>query len=277
MSASAFIVDVEFVWGFQTRIAGLSKTSPSFYYPPPTTFLGALGESIARGIGVGESAGREIIKSLSKGLLAFGTRPINCIPLKYEDINKIIAVKVTSGVLYPDPRNIASSYDSPARGKTVMVSLDENSPTLRFLLIFREGKIEFRGKIIELNESYFWRIHRLGSKESRISVIDVRRKDGIDAEKGKIISKYSFPSIDGVQPLEELQRRWLYEIYINPRDIEYAERANPVLTYTEGRSLIPFRVPILVTRAEEPEFVVEVRDPAAFYRVNGEAVVGWRE
>jgi len=277
MNASAFIVDVEFVWGFQTRIAGLSKTSPSFYYPPPTTFLGALGESIARKLGVGESAGREIIASLGKDLLALGIKPINCVPLKYEDINKIIAVKVTSGVPCPDPKNMASSYDSPARGKTVMASLDENSPTLRFLLIFRKDKIDFREKTLELDESYFWRIHRLGSKESRVSVIDVKRKDGINAEEGKITSKCSFPVMKGVQPLEELQRRWFYEAYINPRDIEYAERANPVLTYMEGRSLIPFRIPILVTRTEEPVFIVEVREPAAYYRVDGEVVIGWRE
>lgn len=160
MNTSAFIVDVEFVWGFQTRIAGLSKTSPSFYYPPPTTFLGALGESIARKLGVGESAGRGIIASLGRELLALGIRPLNCVPLKYEDINKIIAVKLTSGIPYPDPRNMASSYDSPARGKTVMVSLDENSPILRFLLVFRKDKIDLRGKALELDEDYFWRIHR---------------------------------------------------------------------------------------------------------------------
>jgi CRISPR-associated protein Cas5a/b/c len=276
MNTSAFIVDVEFVWGFQTRIAGLSKTSPSFYYPPPTTFLGALGESIARKLGVGESAGRGIIASLGRELLALGIRPLNCVPLKYEDINKIIAVKLTSGIPYPDPRSIASSYDSPARGKTVMVSLDENSPILRFLLVFRKDKIDLRGKALELDEDYFWRIHRLGSKESRVSVIDVRRKDGIDAEEGKIISKYSFPVMKGVQPLEELQRKWLYETYINPRDIEYSERVNPVLTYMESRSLIPFRIPILVVRTEEPEFIVEVREPSAYYRVDGEVVIGWR-
>lgn len=276
MNTSAFIVDVEFVWGFQTRIAGLSKTSPSFYYPPPTTFLGALGESIARKLGVGESAGRGIIASLGRELLALGIRPLNCVPLKYEDINKIIAVKLTSGIPYPDPRSIASSYDSPARGKTVMVSLDENSPILRFLLVFRKDKIDLRGKALELDEDYFWRIHRLGSKESRVSVIDVRRKDGIDAEEGKIISKYSFPVMKGVQPLEELQRKWLYEAYINPRDIEYSERVNPVLTYMESRSLIPFRIPILVVRTEEPEFIVEVREPSAYYRVDGEVVIGWR-
>ena len=276
MNTSAFIVDVEFVWGFQTRIAGLSKTSPSFYYPPPTTFLGALGESIARKLGVGESAGRGIIASLGRELLALGIRPLNCVPLKYEDINKIIAVKLTSGIPYPDPRNMASSYDSPARGKTVMVSLDENSPILRFLLVFRKDKIDLRGKALELDEDYFWRIHRLGSKESRVSVIDVRRKDGINAEEGKIISKYSFPVMKGVQPLEELQRKWLYETYISPRDIEYSERVNPVLTYMESRSLIPFRIPILVVRTEEPEFIVEVREPSAYYRVDGEVVIGWR-
>lgn len=277
MKTSAFIVDVEFVWGFQARIAGLSKTSPSFYYPPPTTFLGALGESIARKLGLGESAGRGIISSLGRDLLALGIRPINCVPIKYEDINKIIAVKVTSGVLYPDPKNITSSYDSPARGKTVIVSLDENSPTLRFLLVFKKDKIDLGGKTLELDESHFWRIHRLGSKESRVSVIDVRRVDGISPEEGRIYSKYSFPVMKGVQPLEELQRKWLYEAYINPRDVGYAERVNPVLTYMEGRSLIPFRIPILAVRTEEPEFIVEVREPAAYYKVDGEVVIGWRE
>lgn len=277
MNASAFAVDVEFVWGFQARIAGLSKTSPSFHYPPPTTFLGALGGSVARGLGMGESAGRRIITALGRDLLAFGLKPMNCIPIKYEDINKIIAVKMTSGILYPNPRNLSSSYDSPARGKTVMASLDENPPTVRFILVLKEEEIKFEDEAAIIDEDHFWKIHRLGSKESRVSVIDVKRYNYVNALEGRTSSEYSFPIINGVNPLG-LQGRWLYESYINPREMSYAERDNPTSIYMEGRSLIPFRIPVLVTRIERPKLMVEVRYPAAFYEINGEGIViGWRE
>jgi CRISPR-associated protein, Cas5a family len=146
---------VEFTWGFQSRIAGLSKTSPSFFYPPPTTFLGALGESIARKLGVGEYAGRDIISSLSRNLLAFGVRPLNCIPQKYEDLNRIIAVKITGGIHYPTPKNIFASYDSPARGKTILVSLDDNSPAMRFFLVFKKHISNLRRKLWKLMKALF--------------------------------------------------------------------------------------------------------------------------
>jgi len=269
-------VDVEFVWGFQSRIAGLSKTSPSFFYPPPTTFLGALGESIARKLAVGESAGREIITSLSRNLLAFGVRPLNCVPQKYEDLNKIIAVKVTGGIHYPDPRNIFGSYDSPARGKTILVSLDNNSPLIRFFLVFKKCQVEFGERSVELDQDSFWRIHRLGSKESVVSVIDVRRKDGVEVEEGRTTSKCSFPLTNGVKPCAELQGRWFYEVYTRPKDLLYSDKANPILTYLKKENLIPFLIPILITRSSEPEYLIEVSDPAAFYRVDEETVVGWR-
>lgn len=277
MSLTAFSADLEFVWGFQARIAGLSKTSPSFYYPPPTTFLGALGESIARKVGVSESAGREIIEALSRNTLAIGVRPLNCVPLKYEDINKIIAVKITSGVPHPTPEDLIGSYDSPARGKTVMISLDDSSPALRLLIVLKKDEIELRGRTVRIEEDHFWGIHRLGSKESMVSVIDVKKAD-TEAEEGRTISKYSFPVIgNAIKPIEEIQRKWLYEVYVNPREVRYSREDTPALMYMEGRSIIPFRIPILVMRTEQPEFAVDVRSPAAFYRISDEdTVIGWR-
>ncbi|MGC8933473.1 MAG: type I-A CRISPR-associated protein Cas5a [Candidatus Methanodesulfokora sp.] len=271
----AFSADLEFVWGFQARAAGLSKTPPSFYYPPPTTFLGALAESIARKIGIGESAGREMITALSRNVLAVGIRPINCVPLKYEDINKIIAVKWTSGVLHPSPGDLAGSYDSPARGKTVMMSLDDSSPALRIIVVLKKDEIELRGRKVRIEEDHLWGIHRLGSKESRISVVDVKRQDA-KAEEGRTTSKCSFPVMEGIKLLEELQRKWLYEVYVNPREVIYGREGSPALMYIEGRSLIPFRIPIMVTRAGQPEFAVEVKSPAAFYRVGEDVVIGWK-
>jgi CRISPR-associated protein Cas5a/b/c len=275
MGITAFIVDVEFVWGFQARVVGLSKTSPSFYYPPPTTFLGALSESISKKLEIGESAGRKIIKILSNNLLALGVRPLNCIPLKYEDINKIISVKITSGVLYPNPKDLAKSYDSPARGKTIMASIDDDSPIIRFFIVLKNDSIVFEDKNVRMSTDYFWGVHRLGSKESRVSVINVAKQENIDALKGRTTSKYSFPLIGGIKPLYELQKEWLYEMYINPKEISYTDKENPTLAYIEGASLVKFMIPVLVTKYEQPEFVVEVENPAAFYKIGDETVIGW--
>ncbi|MEM0017938.1 MAG: type I-A CRISPR-associated protein Cas5a [Candidatus Korarchaeum sp.] len=275
MSYPAFIVDLEFVWGFQARIVGLSKTSPSFHYPPPTTFLGALGHSIARELGVGESSGGEIIARLGRKLLALGVRPVNCVPLVYEDLSRILAVKVTSGVLYPDPRNLAGSYDSPARGKTAMMSLDDKAPTLRFALIFKEDFMDFNGKSVKIGEDHFWKIHRIGSKESRVSVVNVERLEARLSQKKVSSTYYSFPVSKYVTPKEEIQSKWLYEVYIDPRSVSYTSRENPFLSYSGGR-LLPYRIPIMVSRFDPPEYMLEVMAPV-LYELEGEVIVGWSE
>ncbi len=260
-----FIVDTEFVWGFQARIVGLSKTSPSFYYPPPTTFLGALAEVIAKEKKTGEEEGRKIIAKLSENLLAIGVKPVNCKPIKYEDLNRIIAVKITSGVLYPNPINLAKSFDSPARGKTILASF-QDSPKLRWFLVFKDDNIEFNGKRIEIEDDIFWKIHRLGSKESITSVTEV---ESFEPKKidGKIKTTYSFPASNVEIIKEETSRNWVYEVYINPFNF-----SDPVKDYIEGKNLLPFKVPILNISKEEYHCWIETK---VAYKFDGEVVVGW--
>ncbi len=267
-----FIVDVEFVWGFQARIVGLSKTSPSFYYPPPTTFLGALAEVVAKDEGVGEREGREIIPKLSKNLLAIGVRPINCKPLKYEDLNRIIAVKITSGILYPNPKDLTRSFDSPARGKTILSSLNDEAPTLRWFLVFKDDIIELNGNRITLNEEIFWKVHRLGSKESRVSVVDVKVTYNLEMLSDIVETTFSFPvtkSIDIIK--EETGRNWVYEVYVNPFDVG----VNIVRSYIEGKNIVPFKVPILNDVNEEYFCRVKLKSKAVAYRFKDEVVIGW--
>lgn len=269
-----YIVDVEFVWGFQARIAGLSKTPPSFYYPPPTTFLGALAEVIAKDYKIGESKGREIISKLSENLLAIGWRPINCIPLKYADINRILAIKITSGVLYPDPKDLAKSFDSPARGKTILSALDNNAPKIRWFLVFKNDQFKFNGDKIKVEEDIFWRIHRLGSKESRVSVVDVTKTD-IEVTKNKVITNYSFPIEDGISLAMKKRGKWEFEVYINPFEVRtYDDKENPVINYIAGKRALPFRIPILTSVLSTPEYIVEVGEGFAAYKFGKEVVVG---
>jgi len=277
------IVDTEFVWGFQARIVGLSKTSPSFYYPPPTTFLGALAEVIAKENNIGEYFGRFIINELSRNLLAIGVRPINCVPIKYEDLNRIIAVKITSGKHYPDPEDLPKSFDSPARGKTILTSLNDDAPKLRWFLIFKDKTIavqdeNLKDKIdkIELDDEIFWKVHRLGSKESRVCVVSVTlSKDVAIHSERRMITNYSFPT--AVNPLEEKVRRWENEVYVNPFSGKiYTKEKKGKSTveigifekyYSGFKNLRVFKIPIIVSISNLPEYIVETIDGWRAYSV----------
>jgi len=273
----AYIIDMEFVWGFQSRIVGLSKTSPSFYYPPPTTFLGSLAESISKKENLGENKGRDVIPSLSENILAIGLRPLNCVPLRYEDINRVVVIRKGTD-LFPNPLTEEGKkrlFDSPGRGKTVLASIDDDPPKIRWFLVFRTDSIKIGDKETELLEEHFWSIHRLGSKESRVSVIEVKKTGNLDLIKGKrVITNYSFPINEEVRPLSVKQERWVGEVYVDPYRLRsYDEADNPVINYVQGRKLSLFMVPILVVGP--PEYVVEAVGKTVAYKVKEDVILGW--
>jgi len=260
--AIAYVMDVEFVWGFQCRVAGMSKTSPSFLYPPPTTVLGALSNVISRELGLGEADGTLVMSSLSENLLAIGWRPINSVPIKYEDINRIISVKITSGRLYPDPSDLGRSFDSPARGKTILSSLDDDSPKIRWVLVFSGEEMKTENYDFELKKKHFWRISRIGSKESLVSVSNVWKIDEVNFKfpSYRGTTNYSFPLLCGVVPKSKLSGKWEYEAYINPFDLgTYSPQDNPVTYYLGGKRILSFSVPMLSSKLRSPEFLLELR------------------
>lgn len=267
----AFLIDVEFVWGFQARIAGFSKTNPSFLYPPPTTFLGAVAEAIARKHRLGEKKGLDVIPALSKVLLGIGFRPINFIPLRYEDINRIITIKITSGKLYPAPEKLTASFDSPARGKTILSTFNKDPPKLRWPLVLSDDKISIDGQEIGLSEEIFWKIRRLGSKESLVSVVGVEsiRDVGVVSE-GVIETFYSFPFNRGMN-CNILVPSWERETYIDPfRITAYSKDDNPIKNYLQGEKIMTFYVPIMKGHEMRPEMQVELKDGLVGYNLGEE-------
>jgi CRISPR-associated protein Cas5a/b/c len=273
------IVDVEFVWGFQARVVGLSKTSPSFYYPPPTTFLGAVAEVIAKENNIGEDVGKLIIDELSRNLLALGLRPLNCVPIKYEDLNRIIMIRVSGNeIKSPLPTKPYDSFDSPARGKTILSSLDKNPPRIRWLMVFKSDEMKvvnsiLRSKIdeISLKEEHLWKIQRIGSKESRVSVINVKKLKRPDlqySEKGYVITNYSFP-LSSLSNGDEIVRRWENEVYINPfeeniyslnlRDNRNYDIFNKYYQ-NETSYLKVFKIPIMISALNPPNYSVLLAD-----------------
>jgi len=272
-----FLVDVEFVWGFQARVIGLSKTSPSFLYPPPTTFLGALAESLSKSSGFSESASSILMKNLSSKLLAIGWRPLNCKPIRYEDLNRIISISV-KGIkkiagkagLHPTLINLAGSFDSPARGKTSLYSFDDRAPTIRWFLVFKEKTINLDKRTIRLEDG-FWRIHRIGSKESRVSVVEVESFTP-KARSGNARVNHAFPMRLGRPTnIEDATRKWLIESYLNPYNGESFDK--PLQSYFS--ETIRFMSPILENKYDKPPFIrVQPTKEANIYIYEEEVVVG---
>jgi len=269
---TGYIFDVEFCWGFQACIAGLSKTSPSFYYPPPTTVLGAIAETLAKEYKIGEDKGRELIPKLSEELLALGVRPLNCTPMRYEDINRRIAVKVTGGKLYPDPKDLKGSFDSPASGKTILSTLDENAPKLRFFAVFNDCEVSFRNLKVRLNENAFWKIHRIGTKESIVSVSEVKKIEKLSVVNGPVKTNYSFPKLDGIKPIKKLQDRWEYENYVNPFRIK---KYNPIDYHLKEGEIVTYYIPIMSSSlfSRTPEYYVAL-EKYICYIYSDERIIG---
>ncbi len=268
----AYIVDVEFLWGFQANVIGLSKTPPSFYYPPPTTFLGALAEALAKHYRLGEKRGKELIPKISQNLLAIGVKPVNCFPIKYEDINRIITLKLTANILYPSPKNLAGSFDAPARGKTALISLDNDPPMIRVFIVLKKDTVIFDKKHLELSEDVFWKIHRIGSKESRVSIIDVRKIGKLQVKEKKGVTNYSFPLANGVSPMYSLEGLWEYEIYVKPYNLKsYLQ----ITEYIVGKNTFPFMIPLKKTVLEEPKYYVVLEQNLVLYKAENEAIIGY--
>ncbi|ABN69435.1 CRISPR-associated protein, Cas5a family [Staphylothermus marinus F1] len=282
----AYKLRIEFLWGHQSRIVGLSKTNPSYYYPPPTTILGAIAEPIAKEYKLGENSAsvRKLLASLSANLLALGLKPVNVLPIKYMDINRILAVKLTGKTLgkknvvlpYPNPKDLDRSFDAPARGKTIFAPLDFDPPKIDILIVFKENQIYVDRVKVDLDVDLLWDIHRIGSKESIVSVMDVKESRKINIERGISITDYSFPLDRGIKVLDIIDKGWIYETYINPYKLK--EENKSILDHYLSSNLLLYMVPIKLTISSEPSVKIIVQEPFAIYNVffnsNEERVVG---
>ncbi len=270
-----FLVDLEFVWGFQSKVVGYSKSSPAFTYPPPTTFLGAIAEVLAKKHSLGEQEGRSVIEALSSNLLAIGVRPLNCVPLRFADMNKVIAIRRTGEGRYPNPRNPYGSFDAPAHGRTILslVSNNREGPTLRYFLVLSDNRIRVRGGgWIQLEGDDLWEIHRLGSKESLLSVTNLETFIP-NIREGRVTTSYSFPTGIGEIRLVNYQPRWILEKIINPFS---TSGYDPLSSYVFGRNLIDFYYPIIMSIEKPPSYVVDVSGGAVYYEWGQEGVIGIR-
>uniref|UniRef100_A0A7C4BA15 CRISPR-associated protein Cas5 n=1 Tax=Thermofilum pendens TaxID=2269 RepID=A0A7C4BA15_THEPE len=254
----AYSVDVEFMWGFQARVAGLGKSSPSFLFPPPTTLIGALAASYSRRVRRGESEGVELMLELSGHILALSFRPLNAMPLAFMDVGRVIAPGYRGGEHYPTAKDVLvyKSFDAPARGSTIMGSLDDKPPRIRYVLVVEDGA--------PITPEDMWGIRRLGSKESLVSVVGVEKVSaswlgGSLGDRAKTL--YATPRVEGLQVDEHgpVAR----EFYVNP----YRLDRPPSTAYVQGVRVTPYLIPLRlegyleVWGALEEYSFYEIEDP----------------
>ena len=275
-----FVIDMELVWGYQCSTIGLSRSPVPYLYPPPSSFLGAIAESIARYYNLGENVDKdnELMKILSEKLRAIAFRPLNFIPLRSASRERILAIKITQGKLFPSPTDLSKSFDSVRRGLTIVSSLTDFAPRIRWTVIFLDNEITIDNKKIPLDDEIFWRIHRIGSKESLVSVVSVFKPHISVANTKCNITTYSFPEINGAINLQKIIGKWQIEEYLNP----YQITKNLIQDILGHHNMLSFWVPLLTSIIRTPKARVEITSNQwCFYEIkyeNGliEYVVGRR-
>lgn len=246
----AFVFDVEFLWGFQARVAGLSKSPPSYLFPPPTTVIGALSESLARRLGIGERDGVGIMRELSQDLIAISFKPLNAFPSSYMTLSRVLAIGNRKDTNYPTPKDVYlyKSFDAPARGSTFLGTIDGQPPIIRYFIIFKDSS--------RVTHDDIWRIKRIGSRESLVSVARAWNAD-VKLEGTEGVVATAVPEVEGI----EIASRGgtIREYYVYP----YRFSDAPAKIYLTDPSLVrPFIIPIPYVLQEFSFLEVKVHSPS---------------
>ncbi|MEM0085964.1 MAG: type I-A CRISPR-associated protein Cas5a [Zestosphaera sp.] len=255
-----FLADVEFMWGFQSGIIGMSKSTPSFLLPPPSTVLGAIAEAYARRKGLSESRSPTTICYLAKNLLVLTYKFLNAVPLSYQDLSRVIAVRVSGKIKYPSAQDPHGSFDAPARGKTILSTVDEKPPTLRIFAVFKDSA--------DVTAHDLWRVRRIGTKESLVSVVDVIEEEPKILKHEVVETDYLLPLTPEIEQSLSDKSDFLELEFIPIYNLTSCEP--PIKQYLEGRTLKHIiSLPPTIKKAR-----VKLPTRYAGYKIREEVAVG---
>lgn len=254
-----FLIKVEFQWGFQARVAGMSKTASSFLFPPPTTLLGAIAEPYSVRKGFSEGRAVKTMGELSRGILSLSYKSLNAFPTSFQDINRIIAIRTSGRISYPSPIDPNGSFDAPARGKTSLSTLDGMPPTFSIALVISEA--------LDLRVEDLWKIKRIGSRESLVAVTEVKEiKPTIVGDE--VLTTYSFPCDEGVEILE-YSGQYVDQFFVPVRGLE----DSPANLYLNSKAK-KFRVGLPLTEFTQFKAKLKLSKGYVGYGLDQEQVVG---
>jgi CRISPR-associated protein Cas5a/b/c len=210
----ALKIKAEYHWGFWIRSPGTSKYQSTTPIPPPTTLIGAIAFPL-----------------IKRGVLKLNGQQIMGETIKLEESNILSPAAVLEKYIvctsaYLD--NIAIIWEDLSRYNTLLfqeTTKDKEDEKLaggrRYLMKYRTGalpvgKVFYPGgvltaaflidksmsKILDGNleselEKSAWEITRVGSKESIVSVTDVKISEARLLKEKKVKTKYYFPAVLG--------------------------------------------------------------------------------
>lgn len=226
-------------WGFSVSYPSTSKAKPSFYLPPPTTLIGALSYGKYRGV--------DLIK-VNKN----ATTPLSEFKVKYA------TARIADGYYgtYTEDviRNAILYFQRPERRLDVKYRWGV-IPTGRVYL--PNGKLIVVYLTDELDRSELeklsWSINRLGSKESLVSVEDVKVGEAKKVTNAKVKTKYYF----------KMGPKIVHGTYV----VQYFYDE---VTWGSPAELHPYILPIITMPIGVTEVEVEAKEA---YNVDGEFIV----
>ncbi len=219
----SFLFDIELMWGYATRLAGMAKSAPSFRFPPPTTILGAIAFSYARRKGYGEERSYQTLSELAAGTLALSYRPLSTQAISFQDVNRILAIRTSGGESYPSIERPYASFDAPATGKTLLSYVGEGDgvPSLRSVIVVKDS--------LDIKADDIWGIYRIGSKEGLACVTRVVQCNP-SVLRGRVTTSYMFPKVSAIRVLD-IPGQTNEESYV---PVPYAEMDSGGPTHLEG-------------------------------------------
>lgn len=236
----ALTLEAEYHWGYWVRVPFSSKFQASLPLPPPTTLLGALANGLIkdgflRGPDGGKLVGEIFLVSMKKGRRKIDFRsPASVLDdalitasaalakgrtaFIIEDINKYVTLLLQQKVKEDvNGRKIPRRYLPKYRtGAIYCGKVYYPSGPIEVVYLFEFTELE---KIVDGNPAHAieraaWRISRIGSKESLVSIkkVSCMEFNESDINKGKVETRFYFPSkagdvIEGTSYIEVFWRR----------------------------------------------------------------------
>ena len=174
-----------FSWGFSVRPPGLSAGGPSFQVPPPSTLVGALAAGAARVLGWSEhlvrAGGRRQVQVyspaylLARHLLAAGAVVWGPVVL-HRDVVRYSTLPYQSAGNIKDP---AQWFGAQNYGLSMAAGAEAE-----LVLVFDDGVLDLLGGPGALRAAAA-SIHRLGTKESLVSVVEAGAGEAREGSGGE--------------------------------------------------------------------------------------------
>ncbi|MEX2725508.1 MAG: type I-A CRISPR-associated protein Cas5a [Candidatus Freyarchaeota archaeon] len=207
-------VKAEYHWGFWIRSPGTSKYQSTTPLPPPTTLIGALAYPLVKK-GVlklnGQQIRGEIIKLEKKNILSpavilekyviCASAYLDNIAIIWEDLSKYNTILFHETTQSEEDEILAGGrrYTMKYRSGALPVGkvfYPGGVLTVAFLIDKSMGEVvkgNFKNELVKAA----WEMTRIGSRESIISVTDVRLYEAKPLKEKKVKTKYYFPAILG--------------------------------------------------------------------------------